>query len=163
MKSREPRRKVMLKARLRVGAEWRDACILDLSSRGLMIHASEPLRDGSYIEVRRGRHVIVARVMWSKDRRCGLLAQDPLPTEALIAEPDHSAGTMIAHSQERRRDHRPLPSRAFAHEQSRWRSRAFEFALVVIVGGACGTFAYGAVSDALARPLATVETALAGG
>ena len=162
MKPREPRRKVMLKARLRVGAAWRDACILDLSSRGLMIQASEPLRGGSYIEMRRGRHVIVARVMWSNDRRCGLLTQDPLPTDALIAEPDLSEGRTIAPPQERRRVH-AAPPRAFAGEQSRWRGRAFEFALVVMVGGACGTFAYGAVSDALARPLAQAGSALTGG
>jgi hypothetical protein len=162
MKPREPRRKVMLKARLRINAAWHDACILDLSSRGLMIQASEPLRGGSYIEVRRGRHVIVARVMWSRDRRCGLLTQDALPTDAIIAEPDQSAGKPIVAGEDRRVERAP-PSRAFVHEQSRWRSRAFEFTLVALLGGACGTFAYSAVSDALSRPLATVELALAGG
>lgn len=54
----------------------RDACILDLSSRGLMIHASETVPGGSYLELRRGRHVIVARVVWSRDRRAGLQAQE---------------------------------------------------------------------------------------
>lgn len=161
MKAREPRRKVMLKARMRIGAAWRDACILDLSTRGLMIQASEPVRGGSYIEIRRGRHVIIARVMWSQDRRCGLLTQDPLPTEAIIAEPDRSRdGEMVPPVE--RRISRPPPT-VFDHEQSRWRARAFQFALVVMAGGACGTIAYGAVSDALSRPLAAVETALAGG
>ena len=162
MKAREPRRKVMLKARMRIGAAWRDACILDLSSRGLMIQSNEPPRGGSYIEIRRGRHVIVARVMWTQDSRCGLLTQDPLPTDAIIAEPDHSDGRTIAPNIERRRV-RAEPPRAFVHEQSRWRSRAFEFVLVAMAGGACGTFAYSAVSDALSRPLLAVETALSSG
>jgi hypothetical protein len=160
MKAREPRRKVMLKARMRLGAAWRDACILDLSTRGLMIQASEPVRGGSYIEIRRGRHVIIARVMWTRDRRCGLLTQDPLPTEAIIAEPDRSQADGPLPQVERRVDR--APTRAFDHEQSRWRSRAFQFAMVVIAGGACGTFAYGAVSEALSQPLMAVELALAG-
>lgn len=145
---------------MRIGAAWRDACILDLSSRGLMIQADEPLSGGSYIELRRGRHVIVARVMWSNSRRSGLYTQDVLPTDAIIAEPDRSEGPALVPQQERRLNRAPT-QRAFAHEQSRWRSRAFEFALVAIVSGACGTFAYGAVSEALARPLGKVEQALA--
>lgn len=161
MKVREPRRKVMLQARMRIGAAWRDACILDLSSRGLMIQASEPVRGGSYIEIRRGRHVIIARVMWTRDRRCGLLTQDPLPTEAIISEPDRSQACGAAAPRIERRVDR-APQRAFDHERSRWRSRALEFALVATAGGVCGTIAYGEVSEALARPLATVETALAG-
>src|SRR5512141_1251257 len=104
MKAREPRRKVMLKARLRIGAAWRDACILDLSTRGLMIQANEPLRGGSYIEIRRGQHVIIARVMWTRDRRCGLLTQDPLSTEAIIAEPDRSQAAGPVPPTERRVD-----------------------------------------------------------
>ena len=161
MKAREPRRKVMLKARMRIGAAWRDACILDLSTRGLMIQANEPVRGGSYIEIRRGRHVIIARVMWTQDRRCGLLTQDPLPTEAIIAEPDRSRDGEVVPPVERRVCR--APAGAFDHEQSRWRARAFQFVLVVIAGGACGTFAYSAVSDALSRPLVAVEMALAGG
>jgi hypothetical protein len=159
MKPREPRRKVMLNARMRINAAWHDACILDLSSRGLMIQASEPLRGGSYIEVRRGRHVIVARVMWSRDRRCGLLTQDALPTDAIIAEPDQSAGKPIVAGEDRRVERAP-PSRAFVHEQSRWRSRAWEFASLAFVGGVLATFAFDAVASALERPMVAVEVAL---
>jgi hypothetical protein len=146
---------------MRIGAAWRDTRILDLSSRGLMIQASEPVRGGSYVEIRRGRHVIIARVMWTRDRRCGLLTQDPLPTDAIIAEPDRSQADGPAPQVERRVD-RARPPRAFDHERSRWRGRALEFVLVAIAGGVCGTLAYGEVSKALARPLATVETALTG-
>jgi hypothetical protein len=162
MKSREPRKKVMIKARMRVGASWRDACILDLSSRGLMIQASDPLPGGSYLELRRGRHVIIARVMWTRDHRAGLRAQDLLPTEAIIAEPDHSAGPPIVAGGERRAAPvsraRPVPQ----HEHSRWRSRAWEFASIAFVGGVFATFAYGAVASALERPLVAAGTALAG-
>ena len=161
MKPREPRKKVMIKARMRVGAAWRDACILDLSSRGLMIQASDPLPGGSYLELRRGRHVIVARVVWSRDRRAGLRTQDALPTEAIIAEPDHSAGPPIVAGAERRAAPAARVPRATDHEQSRWQSRAWEFASVVFVGAAFATVAYGTVASALERPLEAVEGALA--
>ena len=149
----------MLNARMRIGAAWRDACILDLSSRGLMIQAKEPPRGGSYIELRRGRHIIVARVMWTRDGRCGLRTQDPLAPDALIAEPDDAQGQAPV-TRERRVAR--APQRATAHEQSRWRSRAIEFCFVVMIGAVCGAFAYGAVSAALARPLMAVEGVLSG-
>jgi len=160
MKPREPRKKVMIKARMRVGAAWRDACILDLSSRGLMIQASDPPPGGSYLELRRGRHVIVARVMWTRDRRAGLRSQDPLPTEAIIAEPDHSAGPPIVPGGERRATPAARVQRATGHEHSRWRSRALEFASIAFLGAVFASFAYGAVASALERPLEAVETAL---
>ena len=162
MKPREPRKKVMIKARMRVGAAWSDACILDMSSRGLMIQASDPPPGGSYLELRRGRHVIVARVMWSRDRRAGLRAQDVLPTEAIISEPDHSAGPPIVAGVERRVEPAARVVRPTAHEQNRWRSRAWEFASVAFVGGVLATFAFDAVASALERPIVAVEGALEG-
>jgi hypothetical protein len=162
MKPREPRKKVMIKARMRVGAAWQDACILDMSTRGLMIQAPDPLPGGSYLELRRGRHVIIARVVWSRDRRAGLRAQEVLPTEAIIAEPDHSTGPPIVAGVERRAEPLARVKAVPQHEHSRWRSRAWEFASIAFLGGAFATFAYGAVASALERPLVAVEGALGG-
>ncbi len=159
MKPREPRKKVMIKARMRVGSAWRDACILDLSSRGLMIQSSDPLPGGSYLELRRGRHIIVARVMWSRDRRCGLLSQDPLPTDAIISEPDHSTGPLPTPPAERRRP-RERSARPVNAEQSQWWGRSFQFVAVVIAGAGFATLGYGAVANALTAPMAAVEQAL---
>ncbi len=161
MKAREPRKTVMIKARLRDGAAWRDAMILNLSTRGLMIKAEQPPPDGAYLELRRGRHVIIARVMWRRDRLCGLRAQDALPTEAIIAEPDVSAGRPIVPGAERRTATIARTPRPTAHEQSRWRSRAWEFATLAAVGVSCAGLAYGAVAHALGAPLAAVGSALA--
>ena len=144
---------------MRIGAAWRDACILDLSSRGLMIQAKEPPRGGTYIEVRRGRHIIVARVMWTNGGRCGLRTQDPLAPEAIIAEPDGAQGP--APVMRERRIVR-APDRPVAHEQSRWRSRAIEFSIVIFFGALCGSLAFSAVSSALTRPLMAVERVLGG-
>ena len=51
---RELRRKLLVPARLRHGAAWSDTCIVNISSRGLMIHSSRPLQPGSKVEVYRG-------------------------------------------------------------------------------------------------------------
>lgn len=147
---------------MRVGSGWHDACILDLSSRGLMIQASVPPPGGSYLELRRGRHVIIARVMWSHDRRCGLRSQDDLPTEAIIAEPDQTTGPLIVAGKGRRVSPAARAPRVTDHEHSRWRSRAWEFASLALVGVASATLAYGEVANALNRPMAAVEMALAG-
>ena len=144
---------------MRIGAAWRDACILDLSSRGLMIQAKEPPRGGTYIELRRGRHIIVARVMWTNGGRCGLRTQDPLAPEAIIAEPDDAQGPAPV-MRERRIER--APDRAVVHEQSRWRSRAIEFSIVIFLGALCGSLAFSAVSTALTRPLMAVERVLGG-
>jgi len=152
----------MIKARMRVGSGWRDACILDLSSRGLMIQANNPPAGGSYLELRRGRHVIIARVMWSRDRRCGLRAQDELPTEAIIAEPDQTTGPLIVAGKGRRVSPAARAPRITDHERSRCRSRAWEFASLALVGVAFATLAYGAVANALDRPMVAVGMALAG-
>ena len=162
MKSREPRKKVMIKARMRVGAAWRDAFILNLSSRGLMIRADEPPPHGSYLELRRGRHVIVARVMWTSDRHCGLRAQDELPTDAIIAEPDTSESRSIALNAERRAQPAARSPHPTAHEHSRWRARGLEFVSLAIAGGVFASLAYGAVANVLQRPLVAVKTALGG-
>ena len=74
----------MLPARLRVGVRWSDACILNISSRGLMISAGNAFVEGSTVEVRRGAHAILARVMWREGPKAGLWADEPLPVEDIV-------------------------------------------------------------------------------
>ena len=49
----------MIRARMRSGVSWHDVCILNLSRRGLGIQAAEPPQRGAYVEIRRGKHVIL--------------------------------------------------------------------------------------------------------
>ena len=51
---RELRRRVVIPARLRTGAQWTDACILNISSRGLLIRTARPVPEGSFVDVRKG-------------------------------------------------------------------------------------------------------------
>lgn len=83
---------------MRGAASWHDARILNLSSRGLLLHTDRPPERGSYLEVRRGPHVIVARVVWTRAKRVGLKAQDVIPIDAIVREqpaPQRCDGTPV--------------------------------------------------------------------
>jgi len=82
---REVRRRVVLPARLRTGVQWSDTCILNISSRGLMIHSGKPAPKGSLVELRRGEHVIIARIAWRDGARVGLCAEDRVPIEEIMS------------------------------------------------------------------------------
>ena len=160
LRPREPRRKVMIKARMRAGSSWSDACILNMSSRGMLVHAPSAPSRGSYLELRRGDYVIVARVVWANDNRFGVQTQDVVPADDLIRNPDvavQSINPQPSGFVERR----AAPRRR--HEASRWRARAFEFCTFALLGGIAATLMLGAVGEILAHPLEAVETALSRG
>ena len=145
-------------ARLRMGASWSDACILNVSSRGVLIHVPQPPQRGSYVELRRGNQVIIGRVMWSKGSRAGLRAQDRVPVEAILTSKASQGFRLTAPGGtpvERRRSAR-------THEQSRSRSRAFEFASIAALGAVLSITLVSVVSRAVAEPLSRVRTALSG-
>jgi hypothetical protein len=151
----------MIKARMRNGASWNDVCILNLSRRGMGIQAANPPARGTYVEICRGRQSVVARVMWTKGHRAGLQSQDAIWVEALINE------ALAANDQAPRAESAPRPERRRAprtpaqqHERSRHFGRAAEFACFALLAGAAATVAFGAVEQALARPLSTIRAAL---
>ena len=82
---REVRRRVVLPARLLTGVQWSDTCILNISSRGLMIHSGRVAPKGSVVELHRGDHVIVARVVWRDGARVGLQSTDRVPVEEIMS------------------------------------------------------------------------------
>src|SRR3954466_7284207 len=83
-KPRELRRRVVLPARMRIGSAWSDACILNISTRGLLIHTSSAMPSSGVVELRRGEHVIVARVAWREGSRAGLCAEERVPVEEIM-------------------------------------------------------------------------------
>lgn len=160
MKSREERQKVMIKARMRSGVSWHDVCILNLSVHGVGIQAAEPPARGTYVEIRRGSQVIVARVAWAKGHRAGLRSQDAIFIQAVVDDIGSAAsaprlvgGTPI----ERRSAPRTASQR---HDSSRLVSRATEFACFVLVAAALALTAFGSVEQALANPLSQISAAL---
>lgn len=157
-KSRELRTRVVLPARIRSDSGWSDACILNLSSRGLLINSGGPAAEGSVVELRHGDHVIVARVIWREGSRTGLRTQDRVPVEDIVTGKQAQAVQLTA-PQWPAADRRKQPR---THEQSRMRSRALEFAGVAVTGGFLAAAVLSMVEQAFARPLATVQSALGG-
>jgi hypothetical protein len=81
---REHRRKVVIRAKMRVGGPQVDVCIRDISSKGLMLQTNEPPPRGTYVEVVGASQTIVGRVIWAKDRRFGVRTNDPINVSAAI-------------------------------------------------------------------------------
>ena len=158
IKPREWRRKIVLPARMRGSCGWSNACILNVSSRGLLIQASRGALEGSTVEIWQGEQVIVARVIWRKGVRAGLCAEARVPIEEMCAK---SSGAELprtgpdGHLVERRK-------RPRTHEESRYRGRALEFASVALVGIALATGMFALVEQAFAQPLAYIGRAIGG-
>ncbi|MDQ3245683.1 MAG: hypothetical protein M3Q52_02090 [Pseudomonadota bacterium] len=156
---------MMIRARLRVGANWFDACVLNISDRGLGMQASSPPPRGIYVEVRRGPHVMIGCVAWSNGHRFGLRTQDMLAIDAIVREPDSSelAGGPapgLPPALERRAAPRPPAERA---ERNRELGRALEFTFIGALAVSAAFIAFETVSQALARPMASVSKALSKG
>ena len=160
VKPREERQKVMIKARMRSGVSWHDVCILNLSVHGVGIQAADPPARGTYVEIRRGSQVIVARVAWSKGHRAGLRSQDAIFISAVVNDIGSAAsaprvigGTAI----ERRSAPRTTAQR---HDGSRLIARTMEFACFGLAAAAVALTAFGSVEQALAQPLSQISAAL---
>ena len=148
---------------MRVGATWGDVCILNISTRGLLIHAAKPPPRGTYLDVHRGHYAMVARVVWAGDNRFGVCTQDPLPVEAIIRQPDASAveaacsGAPSPVAERRRQAGAKAQAR---HESSRMLSRSMEFGIIALFAATAAVGAYSAVSEALWRPLGELSSAI---
>lgn len=144
---------------MRLGARWDDVCILNLSSRGLMARSAVPPSPGTYVEMRRGTHVIVARVVWTDQERFGVMTQDVLPLDAIIsdqkASPEPQSGPVAV---ERRQTPR---TSSRDHDRSREVSRLIEYCVFAIGAVSVALFAFVSLQDAFAKPLEVVGSALA--
>ncbi|MCB2079133.1 MAG: PilZ domain-containing protein [Novosphingobium sp.] len=81
----EDRTKAMLRARLRADGLERDACIVDVSSRGMLLMAANPPSHGRMVEVVVGPHTLLAQVKWSSARRFGLAFRERISVVGLLS------------------------------------------------------------------------------
>jgi hypothetical protein len=130
-----------------------------MSRRGLGVQAAEPPPRGSYVELRRGSQIVVARVMWAKGHRAGLYSQDAIAVRAFMHdEPANDRRPPQSYPKvERRRVPRSIEQ---DHERSRTTARALEFACFGLVAAVFGLTVFGTVEEALAQPLAQVRAVL---
>jgi hypothetical protein len=158
-RSRELRRRVVVRARLRSGTQWGDARILNISSRGLLIQTLRPVREGSMVEILRGDHLIIARVIWSEAGRSGLRAEQLIPVEEILSLEQAGALQLIASNgvlRDRRRAARSMLV------DPRLRGRTMEFAAVGVIAVSLAVGVFSMAETALAGPLASVAAVLGG-
>ncbi|WP_221364228.1 PilZ domain-containing protein [Sphingomonas jinjuensis] len=165
LRPREPRVKVVVPCRMNVNGAWSDACIHNVSSRGLLVAGAKGAPAvGSYVDIRRGSLVMIGRVMWQKDRFFGVRVQDKVNARALVAEPRGRRKASRDGSEVSR------SARALAHEgnvarrveRSRAIAAAFQSSLLVLGGGGAAVFVALEVYEALAAPMETVRQAMGG-
>lgn len=163
LKPRELRRKVVIEAQMRIGAAWGEVCLLNLSSRGALARSAEPPPKGTYVEFRRGSHVIVACVMWAEKHRFGVRTQDPIRVDDLISDPDGSSASANGSAQVqpnakwKQAYKRPAGQQ---HEQSRMMARSMEFCILVGSGVICAGVAFALVQTAVSEPMSQISEAL---
>jgi len=162
-RNRDPRTKVVLPARVRSGTSWSDACIHNVSLRGMLVASSDAPAPGSYIELRRGPNIVVGRVVWRKDRFFGLRAQDRIDLDRLrqtAAAPGAAANDRAP--AERRADLRLSEDaqRARALERSRTIAKASQFVTLALLFLGASLFAGHAVHKMLREPMGRITAVM---
>ena len=162
-RNRDPRTKVVLPARLRSGASWSDACIHNVSSRGMLVASNAAPAPGTYIELRRGPNIVVGRVVWQKDRFFGLRAQDRIDLDRLRRTTDAASDPAGDHAAVERRSDRRLNDdvqRARALERSRAIAKASQFVTLALLCLGASLFAGHAVHKMLSEPMARITAVM---
>ena len=161
LRPREPRTKVHVPCRVDIGGGWADACIHNMSSRGLLVESDAPPEVGGYVDIRRGPLIIIGRVAWRDDHFFGVRTQDPVSLEALVAarKPPANTGDPTA---ERRSAARFATTGDLARraELNRYRALALQFTGLAITVGATAAFLASQVYATLARPFHAVAAML---
>jgi hypothetical protein len=166
-KPREARLAVRLPSRIRIGSGWADACIHNISSRGMMLQSVTPPKPGSYIEVRRGSNIIVGRVIWRRDGFFGIRTQQPIDVRALSAppeanvstSPDQNAAALERRSTQRLSEEARLARRA---GQSSQFSRIFQFGMMVAAGFLASAIIAREIYVVLSTPANLISDAMSG-
>ncbi|MCW3849312.1 PilZ domain-containing protein [Sphingomonas sp. LB-2] len=156
MQEREPRRQVVLNARMRLGQSWSDVVIRDLSSRGMRLSCTAPPPPGAYLEICGPATTLVARTIWVREEQFGVRIQDRIDVESVL-----TAGRLRAAAAPivRVRPVRPA-DREQSHAESRHRASAAEYAAALIFILIAATTAAILLHSLFALPLQRVASSL---
>jgi PilZ domain len=80
----EERVRALLRARLSGSGLERDACILDISSHGLLMSAAVPPKPTHSITIRSNGYAMTGEVKWVEDGRFGVSLQAPIMVDDVI-------------------------------------------------------------------------------
>ncbi|HEX2941079.1 MAG TPA: PilZ domain-containing protein, partial [Rhodopila sp.] len=150
MKPREERVRTVLPARMRSASGWSDACILNVSTGGMLIYSKSGVQPGSHVELRRGGHLVIAHVVWRQNSRIGIRSQAPLPVQEIIDSDTAAAAIAPAIVRDARIERRAQPR---DEQRSRAKGRAIEFVSILLFGTAMAGAAAAYVQEVLARPI----------
>jgi hypothetical protein len=168
MTASEPGRQVCVPARMYTGVEWIGVTILNMSSSGLTLRMEGVVPHGSYVEVRRGRLTIIARVVSIEDDHLGLVSQDHIEIDALVNEPRLSARPGVPKGQDTQAERRSMARHDAARraasiaESSRTFASKFQFVSIVAAGSVVSIILFGIVGRLLISVSTTIRTALGG-
>lgn len=84
VQERAPRRQAFVTAQMRVGDEWVEVGIANVSSTGLMVKFPGGPRVGNAVELRRRGTSIAGEVVWWTATRFGLRSFEEIDTAALL-------------------------------------------------------------------------------
>jgi hypothetical protein len=163
-KSREQRRIVMVKARMRASDDWVDVTICNVSSRGLMAKCADPPAKGTYIELRQRGACIIGRVAWAQGLRFGIRTQERIDLAALLAQP--ALKGVRAQRERRIEPHTAPPVPVVLRprlqlERSCLLARACEWGAIVGISALVVGHLAASAGHILGDPLAQVGTSLA--
>lgn len=165
-KAREPRRTVLIPSRMCVGSRWVDACIHNMSSRGMMLTTDSPPAPGAYVDIRRGTQIVIGRVVWRKDQFFGIRTQDKVNMDAIVNEPRLAARPPRKADQqlERRSKDRLTAEQKVGRqvERSRQISMLIQFVVVIALVVAAAVLIGDRVHALLSAPARAIEHSLAG-
>ncbi len=80
----EDRHKVLIRCRLHGSGFDKDACILDASSRGVLLTLARPPKYGEMIEIYVNGHALLGSVEWTNGRRMGMKLHERINVLAFI-------------------------------------------------------------------------------
>jgi hypothetical protein len=87
--SRRPQRKfTSIKAQMRVGDEWCEVSLANLSSHGAMVKGAASPEVGSEVEIRHRGAGIRGEVVWATRTRFGLRSSEEIDLSSLTAQSD---------------------------------------------------------------------------
>lgn len=159
MRTRDPRRNVYLKARMRQGSDWSDVTIRNISSRGMLLWAEEAPRPGSYLEICGPATTLVVRAVWARDGYFGVRSQDKIDIESAI-----SGGRWRCVDPSPAQQRRPGANDvAVHHDSSRHRGASYEFGALLLCALAVAILSAMFLHGFLAAPFAKVASKLGGG
>lgn len=157
LRPRELRRRVILPARLWLDSRWTDTCILNVSTRGLMIQTAQPAQPGAIVEIRRDLHVITARVMWREGGKLGLESEGRVPVEEILSIGASKSLRLVA-TEGALVERRQAPRRSAP--DARHLGRTLQFVGVLVFAATLSITGIFWIRATLARPLVAAEAAL---